>query len=115
MDGAPHNWGRWRFCSGLLSVHFISVGTDTSLHYIIGCNSKPLSMRAARFEGDAQPERGVGLALHPAAPVRAHSTGHPESAARVSVRDAWPSLRNFAFLAAVNVTFFLFNFAVWLL
>lgn len=79
MDGAPHNW---RFCSGLPSVHAISVGTDTSLHCVIGCNSKPLSMRAGRFEGDAQPRRGVGLALCPAAPLRAHGAGHPESAAR---------------------------------
>lgn len=83
MDGAPHNRGRWRFCSGLPSVHSISVGTDSSLHCIIGCNSKPPSRRAAGFEGEAQPERGVGLALRPAAPVRAHSAGHPGSAARV--------------------------------
>lgn len=81
MDGAPHNRGRWRFCSGLPSVHFISVGTDTSLHFIIGCNSKPLSVRAARFGGDAQPE-WCRLVLRVAAPLRAHSTGQPEGAAR---------------------------------
>lgn len=63
-------------------MHSISVGTDTSSHCIIGCNSKPLSIRAARFEGDGQPEHGVGLALRLAAPLRAHSAGHPEGAAR---------------------------------
>lgn len=62
-------------------MHSISLGTDTSLHCIIGCNSKPLSIKAARFEGDAQPECGVGLALCWAAHLQAHGAGHPESAA----------------------------------
>lgn len=77
MDGAPHNWGRWCFCSGLPSVHSISVGADSSLRCTIGCNSKPLSTRAAGFGGDAQPERGVGLALGLAAPLGAQSAAQP--------------------------------------
>lgn len=95
-------------------MHFISVGTDTSLHCIIGCNSKPVSVRAVKFEGDAQPKRGVGLALRPAAPLRTQRRS-PGVLRGASVCGVWPSLRNLAFLAAVNVTFFLFNFALWLL
>lgn len=109
MDGAPHSRGRWCFCSGLLSVHSISVGTDTSLHYVIGCNSKPLSIRAASFEGDAHPERG-------SAPARSHSA----VARRVLPGPLCgvfgpPSLGNSAFLAAGNATFLLFNSALCLL
>lgn len=51
------------FCSRLPSVHFLSVGADMSLHYVISCNSKPLSIRAARFKWGAQPEQRVGLTL----------------------------------------------------
>lgn len=70
------------FCSELPSVHFISVGIDTRLHYIIRCNSKPRSIRAARFKWDAQPERRVGLTLCRSALLRAHSARHPKSAAK---------------------------------
>lgn len=70
------------FCSELPSVHFISVGIDTRLHYIIRCNSKPRSIRAAGFKWDAQPERRVGLTLCRSALLRAHSARHPKSAAK---------------------------------
>lgn len=54
-------------------MHSVSVGTDTSLHYVIGCNSKPLSIRAVCFEGDAHPEHGAGLC-----PSASTQRGHPE-------------------------------------
>lgn len=63
-------------------MHFISVGTDTSLHYLINFNSNPLAVRAASFKWDAQHEHHVRLFLLGPTLLHARNLKHQKNAAK---------------------------------